>query len=71
MKAYKAEKKKEAQQTQKEIEDEWREIAQDYGDSDISIFCDRGQNYTKAKNISISEYGRNVCTVKGYYSSFL
>lgn len=56
-----AKREKEEQQAQKEIEDEWGELAYDYGDGDVSVFCDRGQHYTKAKNIVISEDGRNVC----------
>ena len=56
-----AKKEKEEQQAQKEIEDEWGDLAHDYGDGDVSVFCDRGQHYTKAKNIIISEDGRNVC----------
>ena len=56
-----AKKEKEEQQAQKKIEDEWGDLAHDYGDGDVSVFCDRGQHYTKAKNIIISEGGRNVC----------
>lgn len=66
-------KKNKEQQTQKEIEDEWGDLAYDWGDDgDRSEYCDVGHHYAKAKDVSILENGQRICTEcyeKGGYSN--
>ena len=66
-------KKNKEQQTQKEIKDEWGDLAYDWGDDgDRSEYCDVGHHYAKAKDVSILENGQRICTEcyeKGGYSN--
>lgn len=64
LKTCKAEKKKAEEEAKKEAEEQQtqEEIGYDWGDDgDRTEFCDIGQHYTEAKNISILDDGQRIC----------